>query len=245
MLDAMARREAIAHAAECERCAARLAAERNLAAGLKALAATERASAAPDGMEARLLAEFRRAGAAAPPKTLSRSRSLQTNRWLWAAAAGLLLTLGFYAYRSIRTANPKTMKPDVTSIISGKSPGPIQSPSRPTAVNKSPTPDGSLVQHKATARRFRKASARGPKFLIRDEITIYATTLQYTSDFFMFDPGGNYPPMDQGQLIRVEFPRPALVRMGLPINAELADVPMKADLLVGEDGLARAIRFIR
>jgi hypothetical protein len=29
------------------------------------------------------------------------------------------------------------------------------------------------------------------------------------------------------------------------VNVERADVPVKADLLVGEDGQARAIRFVR
>jgi hypothetical protein len=41
------------------------------------------------------------------------------------------------------------------------------------------------------------------------------------------------------------MPRSALIRLGLPVNVERADTPVKADLLVGEDGLARAIRFVR
>jgi hypothetical protein len=41
------------------------------------------------------------------------------------------------------------------------------------------------------------------------------------------------------------MPRSALVSLGLPVNVVRADVPVEADLLVGEDGLARAIRFVR
>jgi hypothetical protein len=47
------------------------------------------------------------------------------------------------------------------------------------------------------------------------------------------------------QVIRVQMPRQALIAFGLPVNIERADVPVKADLLVGEDGLAHAIRFVR
>jgi hypothetical protein len=51
--------------------------------------------------------------------------------------------------------------------------------------------------------------------------------------------------MESGEVIRVQMPRSALIRFGLPVNVERADVPVTADLLIGEDGLARAIRFVR
>jgi hypothetical protein len=51
--------------------------------------------------------------------------------------------------------------------------------------------------------------------------------------------------MERGEVIRVQMPGSALIAFGLPVNIERADVPVKADLLVGEDGLARAIRFVR
>jgi hypothetical protein len=39
--------------------------------------------------------------------------------------------------------------------------------------------------------------------------------------------------------------RAALASFGLPVNAERADERVKADVLMGHDGLARAIRFVR
>jgi hypothetical protein len=33
--------------------------------------------------------------------------------------------------------------------------------------------------------------------------------------------------------------------VGLPVDAEMANTPVKADVLLGHDGLARAIRFVR
>lgn len=241
LMDATARRDAIAHAAGCERCAARLAAERNLTAGLKTLGAADRTSVASEGLEARLLMEFRRTRVAAPAP----ARAVPANRWLWAAAAGLLLTLGIYAYRSLQPVKSGTASREITTTVPVKSPDLVQAASDPNAEKNSAEPERGFAVPKTTARRSQKSSVQKPKYLFRDEITTYSSTPQYASEFFTLDPGGNYPPMDQGQIIRVEVPRPALVRMGLPINAELADIPVKADLLVGEDGLARAIRFIR
>jgi hypothetical protein len=48
-----------------------------------------------------------------------------------------------------------------------------------------------------------------------------------------------------GQLVRVELPRSALVRFGLPMDVERASERVKADVMLGEDGIARAIRFVR
>lgn len=51
--------------------------------------------------------------------------------------------------------------------------------------------------------------------------------------------------VDAGQVVRVELPRSALASIGLPVSADRASERIKADVLVGEDGLARAIRFVR
>lgn len=50
---------------------------------------------------------------------------------------------------------------------------------------------------------------------------------------------------DAGQVVRVELPRSALSSIGLPVSADRAGERIKADVLLGEDGLARAIRFVR
>jgi hypothetical protein len=51
--------------------------------------------------------------------------------------------------------------------------------------------------------------------------------------------------MDGGQIMRVELPRSALMSFGLPMDMERATERIKADVVVGNDGLARAIRFVR
>jgi hypothetical protein len=65
------------------------------------------------------------------------------------------------------------------------------------------------------------------------------------TEFLSLDYSEHPAPMESGQVIRVQMPRAALAKYGLPVDVERADAPIKADLLVGEDGFARAIRFVR
>ena len=47
------------------------------------------------------------------------------------------------------------------------------------------------------------------------------------------------------QVIRVQLPRSTLTSFGFPVNAERWNEPVKADVVMGHDGIARAIRFVR
>src|SRR5207302_4751293 len=53
-------------------------------------------------------------------------------------------------------------------------------------------------------------------------------------------------PVSSGQIVRLEVPRAALASFGLTSAESAAASPLAtvlADVLVGEDGLARAVRF--
>jgi hypothetical protein len=55
----------------------------------------------------------------------------------------------------------------------------------------------------------------------------------------------NIAALEQGgEIVRVELPRYALANFGLPVNMDRANERVKADVLLGPDGLAHAIRFI-
>lgn len=53
------------------------------------------------------------------------------------------------------------------------------------------------------------------------------------------------PPLASGQLVRVKLSRSALNALGLPLNLSRAGEAVQADVLLGDDGLARAIRLVR
>jgi len=63
-----------------------------------------------------------------------------------------------------------------------------------------------------------------------------------------FMPLGDTNPaniQEGAQVVRVELPRYAMARFGLPVNMERYDERVKADVWLGADGLARAIRFVQ
>jgi len=73
-----------------------------------------------------------------------------------------------------------------------------------------------------------------------------ASALQATP--FLPLPYSGVPMSEGGQLVRLEVPRSALVSFGLaPVDGARAGTSdtVLADVLVGEDGLARAVRFVQ
>jgi hypothetical protein len=52
-------------------------------------------------------------------------------------------------------------------------------------------------------------------------------------------------PEESLDVIRVKLPRSAIMRFGFPVSPDRVWEPVTADLVVGQDGMARAIRFVR
>jgi hypothetical protein len=52
------------------------------------------------------------------------------------------------------------------------------------------------------------------------------------------------PPFERGELLRVTVPASAMRTVGLPVNEDHLTDRVYADVLVGQEGLARAIRFV-
>ena len=48
-----------------------------------------------------------------------------------------------------------------------------------------------------------------------------------------------------GHVVRMKVPRSALIAFGVPMNMERAGELITADVVIGDDGLARAIRFVQ
>lgn len=54
----------------------------------------------------------------------------------------------------------------------------------------------------------------------------------------------NPPPSERGLLVRMTVPASTMRAVGLPVGDEHLSDPVQADLLVGQDDLPRAIRFV-
>jgi len=51
-------------------------------------------------------------------------------------------------------------------------------------------------------------------------------------------------PNEDFNMVRVEVPRSAMMAVGIPVSADRASEPVEADVLLGSDGLVRAVRFM-
>lgn len=242
VMDAVARERGLAHAETCERCAARLAKERSLTAGLRALSACDERNAEPDNVEAALIEAFRAQASSSSARRLP-VQSWSWPRWSWAAAAAILIACGFVVYRTMQNESRKD-----NGAITTKTPAPpafVKREAQETQVSVASAPRregrASRLRHRNPHRNLaRRDTPVLPETVVADE-----QNRETTTEFFPLRFGSDHPPMESGEVIRVQMSRSALIALGLPVAVERADEPVKADLLIGEDGQARAIRFVR
>jgi hypothetical protein len=250
MMEADVRVEALAHSEDCEHCLARLRDEEKLTRGLQMLAADMETLAAPDALELKLREAFRTRHVAAPVAISSSFNSSRSRYWLMAVAAMLLVALTVAAmwWRSDapqQTIAEKTpSKPAEAPIVPGDpggSPdpvGPAQSPSQDVkyrAENEGPGRQTPRIAKRNTSTRKTEA-----------QLANHATN-EIATDFMPLGNGdvNTVVLQDGGQIIRVRLRRSELLRFGFPVNMERYNENVKADVLVGVDGLARAIRFVQ
>lgn len=88
------------------------------------------------------------------------------------------------------------------------------------------------------------AATPAPRKAVRRVTTVARPeTREVVTDFFpLMDPA---PPFERGQMLRVHLPAAAMRTVGLPVREDHLADPIQADVLVGEEGLPRAIRFVR
>src|ERR1700759_1634169 len=117
MMDVALRDQAMAHAAGCQHCAARLRDEQKLTAGLRQPAATFNDVQMPERGEAQLLAALRAAHTTA---TIAPKR---TRHWIrWAAVAIIIALIGIAAIRLIGRHKTQPQEPGVTAPQAGTLP---------------------------------------------------------------------------------------------------------------------------
>ena len=63
------------------------------------------------------------------------------------------------------------------------------------------------------------------------------------SSFYPLPEAEALPAVENAMVVRVQLPVSSLQLMGVPVGEERADTSVQADLLLGQDGLARAVRL--
>ncbi|HSB11119.1 MAG TPA: hypothetical protein VLM38_16645 [Blastocatellia bacterium] len=239
IMEASLREASLSHAASCSNCAIRLDDARSLTGGLRWLAAAAAGEEAPARLEASLLAAFRENRSATPRIELQPARTVK-QRWLYvaagiAAAAAIVMLISLIASRTQNSA------PSVPQQAVGSPSGPDNEQAKP----KTSSTDQREVAIDSADHKRRAATkhARPPRPRIDSEQS--RAEVEIATDFIPLVHRGSLTGLDSGQLVRVELPRSALMTFGLPIDMDRANEPVKADVVVGQDGLARAIRFVR
>lgn len=264
------RAQALAHKEICARCAARLRQERLLTEHLR-FAAEAEVVQPPPRVKASLMAAFAErnanAAAAVTPAPLQLAsvnlpESANINRWSrWgmAAAAAILIFLAVVTMRLLNTQSPVNTQPNAPPTRAGvdqkskESVPPTSTPETPKApenqkpslVAEKPKPAGANDNGLRSQGGVQVAQNRKPRNveptsmaanrLAQNEVVTDYIPLTYLNDSTMFD---------SGLVVRVQVPRSTLISMGLPMNVESSSELVKADVVVGDDGVARAIRFV-
>lgn len=65
------------------------------------------------------------------------------------------------------------------------------------------------------------------------------------SDFYPLPEAEGLPPVESATVIRVQMPVASLRLMGLPMHEDGGTGPVQADILLGQDGLARGVRLVQ
>ena len=236
MMAAGQRADALAHSDACDGCAARLRDEEMLTRGLQSLTAEMETVAAPASVEVALLEAFRAKQVAVP---VVRKRS-NAGYWLAAVAAVLLIVMSVVALRW-RNTNDVPQQ----AFKEPQAPKQVEQPVKPgdqlakdtiEEERQVETPKRQIIRKPAR----RQVPVRRPESAVANHVSSEIAT-----DFI---PLGYMSPaslQDGGQIVRVELPRSALGRFGLPVNMDRYNEKVKADVLFGVDGMAHAIRFIQ
>jgi hypothetical protein len=256
MLEATQRANGLAHAEACDRCAARLADERALTLGLRSVASSVEQAKAPERVETALLAAFRERDKVIQLKPSAQPVNLTGRQyWRWAGGIAAGLALLFVALAASRLQQQPAPQQSLATARDSRTPQPA---SWPSLEDESANEPAVLRSGRGTQPPFQRVSSRtrnsmkavnrgGDPIESMPKVNTAQNSMaeDIATDFIPLTYGADLSAVDSGRVVRVELPRTAMARFGLPVNAERAAEPVKADVLLGDDGLARAIRFVR
>ncbi|HEY2973078.1 MAG TPA: hypothetical protein VGJ48_11240 [Pyrinomonadaceae bacterium] len=255
----------LVHLDECTECAVKLQDGRALSNRLEEMAREMKSVTAPASIEKQLRKTFRQTlSRPVPASALSmRQRSevrgqrseirVRWSRWVVAAAAVLLIVLGITGLRlrAGRQSQPESVRaetggaqPAPKELPSSVEAGTNRLPSKPSEKSTVSVKRKNLYSRTTHPVNHNKKTSQPPT---TETATAIAndTASEVATQFMPLAYAGPINLQDGGQLVRVELPRSAMLSMGLPVNMDRYSERVKADVLLGADGLARAIRFVQ
>jgi hypothetical protein len=67
---------------------------------------------------------------------------------------------------------------------------------------------------------------------------------EVATQYFALEQDTDLSALEGAPVVRMTLPRAVLMTFGLPMNPERAEEPVQADVVLGPDGFARAVRFV-
>ena len=237
LIVAAARREPVSaeleeHLEACPECCVALANQRSLTAALGAMAKS--APVAPPAIQAALLAELRSQTNLAP--AISTSRPINLPHWIptlpsRARKQAVLATAAIAAAVALALFWPES-----------------QTPAPPQIARVVPPPPPVVEQSKPAPQPVRQLPARAKRRKApRPVSTAPAPEPQpeVATDFYPVPYTEPLRPTQRADIYRVQVPRATMAAFGIPVIGGRLDSQITADVIVGEDGVTRAVRFIR
>lgn len=248
LASARTRIAALTHAASCERCDARLLAERTLNHGLFALAEHTSGEQAPLRLRQSLRAAFEAEAAKevvgiSTPKVIRltefKPKPMVRRQWVWglAAAAMILCVVAVSVWRS--QSLPKN-----STFIAAASPtpaiAPVVSPEAPKVLEMN---TGQVAAANPVTEKEPVKQKRQPQ-LHRQQL-VQSSDTELAANYIPLSYAAGSATPNESMVVRVDVSRTTLIAMGLPLNSEFGSTTVKADLKVGLDGVPLAIRLVR
>lgn len=172
-------------------------------------------------------------------------------RWLMAgvpvtAAAVLLLSLFVFRPAPNNDKGEVAIIPSTSSAIE-KPAEPITVPSERTGIEAMPAKDiepaTQVVRRIAVKHQIAENRTLGTKSAVKTAIATKVATKEEIKTEFIALSYARDP--ESGQIVRVKVPSSMMVSLGLVTSVKTPSELVDAEVLVGDDGLTRAIRFIR
>jgi hypothetical protein len=216
------------HLAGCANCAAEFERQRDLTAALSALATEAQTWKPSPAIEGRLQEAF---VAWIPVAPIPQLESKRTHHGIAALAGAAVIALAVWlGSRPSTSLSPDDGAPPSASPVT------LPAVSTPSAM-KETTPASSTVEANVTPDRRVSVGAGAGRRAARPK--------QVRSFEFMTLPGAaGLPDLESGSVVRIAVPVGALPEYGLDIVQGGSKTTVDADVLVGQDGLARAIRLV-
>ena len=161
------------------------------------------------------------------------------NRWRWAFAAATLAALVLAVGVRWRTTSVLQIAAQQSTPSLAPPTATVAKEITPTPLNPEPAPASLQIANKTSAIKTVRHKPLRAVSAVAEEVE----TAEIATEFLPLTYSANRDDQ-RGQIVRMEMPRSVLATMGVP-TTNLTGDHVKADVMLSDDGVALAIRFIQ